>query len=81
MLDKKDLIRVVKSPDSEPEVNYSIDFTSKKSGRGAYICKNLDCLEKAQKTRGLERSFKGAIPKDMYENLKNELMLSNEQTE
>ncbi len=71
MKEKKELIRVVRTDDN----NYSIDLTGKLSGRGAYICKNIDCLEKAFKSKGLERSFKSAIPKDIYEKLRNELIL------
>lgn len=71
MKEKKELIRVVRIDDN----SYSIDLTGKLSGRGAYICKNIDCLEKAFKSKGLERSFKSAIPKDIYEKLRNELIL------
>lgn len=69
MKSKKELVRVVKSDDGE----ISIDTTGKKQGRGAYICPNMECLLKAQKTKGLERSFKTGIPKEVYENLKSEL--------
>lgn len=69
MKNKKELIRIVKSNDGI----YSIDYTGKKSGRGAYICSNIDCLERAKKTKGLERSFKAAIPNEVYEQLRNEL--------
>lgn len=71
MKEKKQLIRVVKTDEKE----YSIDLTGKMAGRGAYICKNIECLEKAIKSKGLERSFKSAIPKDIYEKLRNELVL------
>lgn len=71
MKEKKELIRIVRIDDN----NYNIDLTGKLSGRGAYICKNIDCLEKAFKSKGLERSFKSAIPKDIYEKLRNELIL------
>ena len=67
--DKRGLIRVVKDPNSE----ISLDFTGKKSGRGAYVCPALECLDKAEKSRGLERSFKMAISKEIYEALRNEL--------
>ncbi|MFV0519960.1 MAG: RNase P modulator RnpM [Lachnospirales bacterium] len=67
MKNKKDLIRVVKS-DSE----YSVDLTGKQNGRGAYVCNNLNCFELAQKNRGFERSFKGPIPKTIYEKLKED---------
>ena len=63
MKSKKEMIRVVKDEDN----NFSLDFSGKKPGRGAYICPNLDCLEKAQKSKGLERSFKMAVPSDVYE--------------
>lgn len=55
--EKRDLLRIVRSPEGE----YSVDSTGKKPGRGAYICKNTECLEKAVKNKGLERSFKTAI--------------------
>ncbi len=71
MKEKKELIRVVKTNENE----YFIDKTGKMSGRGAYICKNISCFEKAFKSKGLERSFKSAIPKDIYEKLKGELNL------
>ena len=69
MKDKRQLVRIVKSEDC----TFSVDFTGKKPGRGAYICPNIECLEKAQKTKGLERSFKTAVPKDVYEQLREEL--------
>lgn len=66
---KKELIRVVKTE----EGMVSIDVTGKKNGRGAYICKSQECLEKACANRGLERSLKMGIPKDIKENLLKEL--------
>lgn len=72
MKEKKQLIRVVRTDENQ----YTIDLTGKMSGRGAYICKNIECLEKAFKSKGLERSFKSAIPKDIYEKLRNELILN-----
>ncbi len=69
MKPKKELIRVVKSE----EDTVSIDVTGKKNGRGAYICKSLECLEKACSNRGMERSLKMGIPKDIKENLLKEL--------
>ena len=66
---KKELIRVVKSPDGE----ISIDFHGKKSGRGAYVCNDIGCLEKAIKTRQLERAFSCAIPAEIVEKLREEL--------
>ena len=66
---KKELIRVVKAPDGE----ISVDFHGKKSGRGAYVCNDISCLEKAIKTRQLERAFSCAIPAEIVEKLREEL--------
>lgn len=64
--DKKDLIRIVKSKDG----NISIDKTGKANGRGAYICNNVECLEKAIKSKRLERTFEKSIDSEIYENLR-----------
>ena len=69
MKNKKELIRVVRNDEGE----FSLDTTGKKPGREAYICKNIECLEKACKNKGLERSFKQAVPKDLYDELKKQL--------
>ena len=65
---KKELIRVIKT---EEEV--LLDTTGRKNGRGAYICANPECLKKARKSKGLERSLKASIPDEVYENLENEM--------
>ena len=65
---KREMIRIVKSPEGE----FSIDTTGKKSGRGAYICKNSACLEIATKQHRLEKSFKCPIDNSVYEQLKEE---------
>ena len=49
-----------------------LDTTGKKNGRGAYLCKTMDCLKLARKNRGLERSFKMSIPNEVYDNLEKE---------
>lgn len=67
--EKRDLIRVVRSPEGE----LSIDLTGKKSGRGAYICRDVECFRKAKKARRLEKSFEMAIPEDIYIKLEAEL--------
>ena len=54
------------------------EMKNKKPGRGAYVCRNIECLEKACKNKGLERSFKTSVPKDLYEELKKQLGESNE---
>jgi predicted RNA-binding protein YlxR (DUF448 family) len=69
MKSKKELIRIVRSDEGE----FSLDRTGKKPGRGAYICPNSECLTKAQKSKGLERSFKAAVPKEVYEQLLTQL--------
>ena len=68
-VDKNELIRIVKNKDGE----ISIDRTGKANGRGAYLCDNVECLEKAKKSKGLERSFKEAVPKEVYEQLAEQL--------
>lgn len=69
MKPKKELIRVVRN--NEGEIN--IDLIGKKPGRGAYICKNADCLEKAIKAKRLEKAFETSINSEVYENLKRQL--------
>lgn len=66
---KKELIRVVRSPEGE----LSVDLTGKKSGRGAYLCQNVECLLKARKARRLERSLSCQIPDEVYERLEEQL--------
>ncbi len=70
MKPKKELIRIVKNDQDE----ISLDTTGKKAGRGAYICQIDVCLKKAQKTKGLERSFKSQVPKEVYEQLMEEFL-------
>ena len=67
--DKKSMLRVIKTN----EEAILLDDTGKKNGRGAYICKTSECLEKAVKNKGLERSLKCKIPKEIYEQLKEEM--------
>jgi len=69
MKNKKSLIRIVKSKDD----NMSIDLSGKMAGRGAYVCKSIECLQKAYKNKGLERSFKCKVSPEIYEHLKNEM--------
>jgi len=68
MKSKKEMIRVLKTSEDE----FMLDATGKKNGRGAYLCCSKECLEKAVKSKGLERSFKQAIPKEVYEKLEKE---------
>ncbi|MCI5951090.1 MAG: YlxR family protein [Anaerostipes sp.] len=69
MVSKREMIRVIKTSDGQ----IMLDATGKKNGRGAYICNSRECLEKAIKSRSLERSLKAAIPSEIYDSLKEEL--------
>lgn len=86
MKSKKEMMRVVKTSSTDPKTDentdakggtsaeeYVIDTTGKKNGRGAYLCFSKECFQKAVKSKGLERSFKHAIPKEVYEKLEKEL--------
>ncbi|MCI9569061.1 MAG: DUF448 domain-containing protein [Lachnospiraceae bacterium] len=75
MKGKRELIRVLK----DTEGSISIDMTGRKNGRGAYLCPSVDCFRKAVKGRGLERSFKMAISKEVYESLEKEMERLGEQ--
>lgn len=69
MKSKKEMLRVIKTP----EDTVMLDATGRKNGRGAYICQNVDCLRKAIKNKGLERSLKMSIPEEVYEQLTKEM--------
>ena len=69
MKNKKEMIRVIKTP----EGTCMLDATGKKKGRGAYVCPSEECLQLARKNKGLERSFKQAIPAEVYESLEKEM--------
>ena len=69
MKSKKDLLRVIKTPEEE----IILDATGRKNGRGAYICASMECLKTARQRKGLERSLKVAIPQEVYESLEQEM--------
>ena len=69
MKSKKEMIRVIKIAEDE----IMLDATCRKNGRGAYLCPSMECFKKAVKSKGLERSFKMAIPKEVYETLEKEM--------
>lgn len=69
MKNKKEMMRVVRTSDNE----FILDVTGKKNGRGAYVCISDECLSTAIKNRGLEKSFKQAIPNEVYEGLEKEM--------
>ena len=69
MKSKREMIRVLKTVDDE----FVLDTTGKKNGRGAYLCFSKECFDRAVKGKGLERSFKQPIPKEVYEKLEKEM--------
>ena len=80
MFPKKELVRVVKAPDKKDENgnvvekgSVSLDLTSKKPGRGAYVCRNKECLKKARKAKRIERSLETEIPSEVYDQMEREL--------
>ena len=68
MKGKKEMMRVLRTVENE----ICLDVTGKKNGRGAYLCRSGECLRKARKNKGLERSFKMSIPGEVYETLERE---------
>lgn len=80
MKPKKELIRVVKAPDKTNEDGstissgeVSLDLTGKKPGRGAYVCKDIECLKLARKARRFERAFSCKIPDEVYDEMERQL--------
>ncbi len=69
MKNKKEMLRILKTSENE----FVLDATGRKNGRGAYLCFSTDCLKKAIKNKGLERSFKQTIPEEVYQSLEKEL--------
>lgn len=74
MKNKKEMLRVIKTPEGE----ICLDTTGRKNGRGAYVCMSGECLAKARKNKGLERSLKTAIPEGVYDELEKEWMRLHE---
>ena len=68
MKGKKEMMRVIKTAEDD----IFLDVTGKKNGRGAYLCISKECLQKARKNKGLERSFKMSIPAEIYDTLDKE---------
>ena len=66
---KKEMIRVVRGTDG----SVSLDFSGKLNGRGAYVCPDMECLKKAQKSRALERCLEIEIPQEVYDRLTKEM--------
>ena len=74
MKNKKDMMRIRRTPEEE----IVLDLTGKKNGRGAYLCKQSECLKLARKNKGLERSFKMSIQSQVYDKLEEEFLKANE---
>ena len=70
MKGKKEMLRVLKTPEDE----ICLDKTGRKNGRGAYICLNQACLEKAKKSKALDRSLKTEIPEEIYQTIAEEMI-------
>lgn len=79
MKPKRELVRIVKAPEKRDEngdplpPGIELDTTGRKPGRGAYICRDPECLKKARKARRLERAFSCKIPDEVYERLQEEM--------
>ena len=79
MKPKKELVRVVRAPERTDEngnplpPESSLDLTGKKPGRGAYLCRNPECLRLARKARRLERAFSCQIPNEVYDRMEEEI--------
>ncbi|MBQ9113067.1 MAG: YlxR family protein [Clostridia bacterium] len=71
---KKELLRVVRTPEGE----ILLDFTGKRSGRGAYICRDVECLKKARKSGRIGRSLDVTVPEEVFDRMESELR-DNEQ--
>lgn len=66
---KKELVRIVRSPEGV----FSVDFTGKKSGRGAYVCRKPECFDMAVKRRQFAKSFQGPVDAEVLKALREEL--------
>lgn len=75
MKSKRELIRVVRTPEGQ----ILLDATGKKSGRGAYVCPMNVCLEKAIKSKALQRALQTEIAPDIYQNLRGQIDFGSEQ--
>ena len=74
MKPKRELIRIVRPPEGE----VSLDFKGKAPGRGAYLCRNPECLKRAVKGRAIERAFSTQIPSEVYERLLEQMEAGDE---
>ena len=70
MKPKAQLVRIVR----DKEGNVSLDLTGKANGRGAYICKDVQCLKKARKTNAVDRAFSAKVSDEIYDLMEQELI-------
>ncbi len=70
MKPKNEMVRIIRTPDND----ICLDKTGRMNGRGAYICLNLDCYNKAVRSKAIERALKQEIPDDIYEAIGKEMM-------
>ena len=75
MKNKKEMMRILKTAEGD----IVLDVTGKKNGRGAYLCISEECLKKARKTKGVERSLKMSIPSEIYDSLEKEFVISEQE--
>ena len=75
MKSKKEMMRILKTAEGD----IVLDVTGKKNGRGAYLCISEDCMKRARKTKGIERSLKMSIPSEVYDNLEKEFVNSEKE--
>ena len=68
MKGKREMMRILKTAEGD----IALDMTGRKNGRGAYLCRSMECLKQARKIRGLERSFRMSIPDEVYDSLEKE---------
>ncbi len=66
---KSELLRVLRTPEGE----ILLDFTGRRSGRGAYICRDVACLRKARKSKRIDRSLECTVPEEVYDRMEAEL--------
>lgn len=75
MKSKKELIRLVKTKNSDDSYDIIVDKTFKSPGRGSYLCKNLDCLKKVRKSKRFNRIFSREVPDEIYTQIEEDIRL------
>lgn len=78
MKPKADLLRVVRAKSADGGCNVFVDKTFKAAGRGAYLCKNLDCLKRVRKSRRIDRIFSCKVPDEVYLQIEEEILVEQQ---